>query len=78
MASATLNIKVSPRRMLSEREAAEYCGLQTKSFRIDCPVLPVTLPGGRQMFDLRDLDQWLDDLKGGQLSDDDSIVARLG
>ncbi len=75
MATATLNLKVSPRRMLSAREAAEYCGMPTKHFRADCPVEPVELPRGLKLFDIRDLDHWLDDLKGG--TDDADILERL-
>ena len=71
MTSATLNIKVSPRRMLSEREAADYCGLPFKAFRVGCPVTSIQMPGGRRAFDMRDLDDWLDNLKGGITSGDD-------
>lgn len=77
MTTATLNIRVQPRRMVTEKDAAEYCGLPAKMFRHVSPVTPIEMPGGRKLFDLRDLDVWLDGLKDGQLSDDDSIVARL-
>lgn len=77
MTSATLNLRFSPRRMLSMHDAAEYCGLSPKSFRVDCRVSAVALPGGRIAYDMRDLDLWLDALKGGQPIDDDAIVDRL-
>ena len=78
MSSATLNIKVSPRRMLSAREAADYCGLPLKKFPMACKVAPVQMPGADIKYDIRDLDIWLDDLKGGVANDDEAIIARLG
>ena len=78
MSMATLNIKVSPRRMLSAREAAIYCGLSPKHFAIDCSVSPVQMPRGSKMYDTRDLDNWLDGLKNEFPNSDDEIVGRLG
>lgn len=78
MASATLNIKVSPRRMLSLREAAEYCGMPAKRFGFECPVAPVAMPHGAKHYDMRDLDGWLDALKAGQPGSDEELIARLG
>lgn len=78
MSVATLNIKVSPRRMLTPREAAEYCGIAAKRFPVECQVLPIEMPNGSKLYDMRDLDSWLDGLKGGDVSGDDEIVARLG
>jgi hypothetical protein len=79
MASATLNLKVTPRRMVSDREAAEYCGRSLAKFRAACPVAPVEFPDGARLFDLRDLDVWLDGLKGASLSASaDDILAKLG
>lgn len=74
--TATLNIKVAPRRMLSPREAAEYCGLPLKRFPSSCAVPPVLMPDGAKLYDLRDLDAWLDALKGG-VSSEDEILRRL-
>jgi hypothetical protein len=76
--SATLNIKISPRRMLSAREAAEYCGLPTKRFSLVCNVSPVAMPSGMRLYDIRDLDGWIDGLKSELPIDDDDIVRRLG
>ena len=78
MTSATLNIKVSPRRMLTGREAAEYCGLPFKRFQLECTVTPVEMPGGAKLYDMRDLDEWIDGLKSEIPSDDDAILGRLG
>ena len=77
MALATLNIKLPPRRIVSEREAAGYCGLQVKYFKTDCPVKPVALPRGKTAYDMQDLDRWLDTLKSGN-HEDDEILSRLG
>ena len=78
MSMATLNIKVSPRRMLSAREAAIYCGLSPKHFPVDCTVCPVQMPRGAKMYDTRDLDNWLDGLKFETSTTDDEIIGRLG
>jgi len=78
MSSATLNLKITPRRMLTPREAAEYCGLPQKRFQQGCAVKPVELPGGVLAFDVRDLDAWIDGLKAGGADDDDAILDRLG
>lgn len=78
MASATLNIKVSPRRMLSPREAAEYCGLTVKKFPAECRVPPVDMPSGTRLYDMRDLDSWIDGMKAGATDSDDDIIGKLG
>ncbi|WP_244474669.1 MULTISPECIES: hypothetical protein [unclassified Rhizobium] len=78
MASATLNIKVSPRRMLSAREASEYVGLPTKRFPGVCSVQPVAMPDGSNLYDMRDLDAWVDSLKSGAPGNDEDILGRLG
>lgn len=79
MSSATLNLRVTPRRMLSEKEAAEYCGRPVARFRSACTVPPVEFPDGAKLFDMRDLDAWLDTLKGASLTATaDDILAKLG
>ncbi len=77
MPSATLNLRLSPRRMLSAREAAEYVGLPVKRLPVDCRVPPIAMPGGKQLYDIRDLDSWIDSLKDGRRDDDDDILERL-
>lgn len=74
MQTTTLYLRVSPRRMLTVREAADYCGVPAKQL----PVTPVEMPGGKRLYDVRDLDEYLDGLKLGQPSSDDEIVGRLG
>ncbi len=77
MPSATLNLRVSPRRMLSAREAAEYCGVPVKRLTVDCGVAPIKMPSGSPKYDMRDLDGWIDGMKFGQSNRDDDIVDRL-
>ena len=77
MSTATLNIKVSPRRMLSIREAADYCALPIKRFHVLCSVSPILMPTGKNLYDIQDLDRWLDGLKIGQPNGDDDIIGRL-
>lgn len=78
MTMATLNLRVSPRRMLRAAEAADYCGRPVKRFRAECPVTPVTFPSGDQLYDMQDLDRWIDSLKGGAPDNADDIIDRLG
>lgn len=78
MSTATLNIKVSPRRMLTAREAADYCGLPLKKFTHHCQVSPLQLPGEEIRFDMKDLDEWLDGMKSGLPNGDDDITGKLG
>jgi hypothetical protein len=77
MATASLNISVTEKRMMNESEAASYCGLPVKHFKSTCPVPLVNL-AGRQVYDKRDLDQWIDTEKaGGTDTSRASILARL-
>ncbi len=78
MAQATLNIRTVPRRMLSPRDAAEYCGLSAKTFVTLSGLPPVKMPNGSSLYDMRDLDTWLDSVKMSCLDSEDAIVERLG
>jgi hypothetical protein len=40
-------------------------------------VKPIRFPNGDLRYDVRDLDEWLDGLKGGGHHDAEAIVARL-
>jgi hypothetical protein len=73
--SATLNLRVSPRRILTLREAAEYIRVPVARFPAICSVRPVII-NDKKLFDILDLDNWVDNLKGG-VDDDDQILARL-
>jgi hypothetical protein len=79
MASATLQINVIPKRMLTKPEAAHHCGRSHSRFAIECPVAPVKFDNGDLRYDVQDLDRWLDSLKVGAGGHDaDAIIARLG
>jgi hypothetical protein len=79
MPSANLNLRVGPRRMLSKRESADYCGMPVRKFEAICPVAPVAFSDGLEAFDMHDLDNWIDSLKAGRGHDDaDAILKRLG
>ena len=76
MASATLNLTVISKRMLTKREASEHCGRPSRNFETECPVPPVKFSNGDLRWDVRDLDAWLDSLKI-RSDDTDSILDRL-
>ncbi|WP_296077768.1 hypothetical protein [uncultured Agrobacterium sp.] len=78
MTNAMLNIRVIQPRMLSPKMAAEYVGIPQKRFPGACPVTPVAMPGDVKLYDVRDLDKWLDELKGGTDAADDDIIGKLG
>jgi len=77
MPTATLNLTVVSKRMLTKREAAEHCGRPVKSFECECYVTPVKFANGDLRWDVRDLDAWLDSLKTA-INDADTIVRKLG
>ena len=52
--------------------------LPVKHFKIACPVQPIQLRQGVLLWDKRDLDLWIDDVKTGtQATTHDAILARL-
>lgn len=78
MADAKLNITVLEKRMLKQGEAAEYTGIPAKHFKTSCPVQPVEIRPGTALWDKRDLDQWIDTMKGGAAAESHyDILARL-
>lgn len=73
-------------RLLTKTEAAEYCRVSLATFERVCPVRPIALqPGNPRLlrYDVRDLDNWIDVLKGKAESersveaDADDYLARL-
>jgi hypothetical protein len=78
MSTATLNIRVPPRRMLTPRDAAEYCGVPAKQFPTQCGVSPLEMPNGARLYDMRDLDRWIDGLKANHPDNDEEIIRKLG
>lgn len=76
MTSATLQLNIIPKRMLTKTEAAHHCGRSIKRFEAECNVAPVRFLNGDLRYDIRDLDEWIDGLKGN-FSKADEIIARL-
>lgn len=78
MATTNLNISVINKRMLKQSEAASYTGLPVKQFKVACPVRPVELKQGTFLWDRRDIDLWIDDVKSGTVTDTrENILDRL-
>ncbi|QBY00117.1 hypothetical protein E2K80_04670 [Rhodophyticola sp. CCM32] len=78
MPTTNLNISVIDKRMLKQSEAASYAGLPVRHFKATCPVRPVELKQGMQLWDRRDLDLWIDDVKSGAVTETrDTILGRL-
>lgn len=78
MTNTMLNIRVVQPRMMSVRQAADYVGIPLKRFSRVCSVRPIAISEGDERYDIRDLDQWLDNLKAGHTDADTEIVGRLG
>lgn len=78
MANANLNISVIDKRMLKQAEAAEYTGLPAKHFKSTCPVQPIELRPGTEVYDKRDLDKWIDAMKeGAEMATQEAILSKL-
>jgi len=75
--TATLSLRVQPFRLLTKAEAAHYCRRSAKKFVIQCPVPPIKMADGDQLWDVRDLDRWIDSLKNDSGDDANAIIARL-
>jgi hypothetical protein len=78
MASATLNLRVQPYRLLTKAEAAHYCRRSVKKFETQCPIRPVEMADGDRLWDVQDLDRWIDGLKTGAMDEAEQALARLG
>jgi hypothetical protein len=48
--------------MLTQAQAADYCGIGVKTFKDVCPVKATTMRDGLSRFDRFKLDTWLDNL----------------
>ncbi len=78
MAMTNLNISVIDKRMMKQSEAASYSGLPLKHFKAACPVRPVKLTENTLLWDRRDIDLWIDDVKSGTVTETrDDILGRL-
>lgn len=52
-------------RLLTQQQAAAYCGIGVKAFKDICPIRPTSLNDRLQRYDRYRLDAWLDSLAGG-------------
>ncbi len=77
MTTATVSLRVQPFRLLTKAEAAHYCRRSVKKFETQCPVPPIEMADGDRLWDVRDLDRWIDAMKMGVDDDAGAIVARL-
>ena len=77
MTSATLSLRVAPFRLLTKAEAAHYCRRPIKKCEFQCPVPPIEMADGDRLWDVRDLDRWIDSLKNKLGDDSAAILARL-
>lgn len=50
--------KVEP-RLLSQAEAAAYCGIGVELLKAECPVIPIKIRS-RVLYDRQALDRWID------------------
>lgn len=68
-------------RLVTLTQAAAYCGVSAPVLKGVCPVRPIALGSGKrlQRFDVRDLDAWIDGLKGDNdnLTTADSLLAAM-
>ena len=69
---------MQPFRLLTTSEAANYCRRSVKKSEAQCPVKPVEMSHGDRLYDVQDLDTWIDSIKAGRSDDADAIVERLG
>lgn len=76
MSIATVHLHVAPYRLFTKTEAAHYCRRSPAKFEAQCQVTPIVMPGGDRLWDVRDLDRWIDGLKANHSGAED-IVARL-
>ena len=72
-----LNIRVVQPRMVPLKDAAAYVGLTAKRFPLACSVRPISMPGNVELYDMRDLDTWLDQMKAGSIDADEEILRKL-
>jgi hypothetical protein len=49
-------------RMLTQAQAADYCGIGLKAFKSVCPIVPTLFRDGLARYDRCKLDNWLDGL----------------
>jgi hypothetical protein len=53
-------------RLLTRRQAAQYCGVSLATLLTHCPVRPIALGSGKRLerYDMVALDRWIDQMNG--------------
>jgi hypothetical protein len=66
-------------RLLTRRQAAEYCSVSIETFAAHCPVRPISLGPGKRLerYDIVALDHWIDLLNGGGVGPSKDWLAAL-
>jgi hypothetical protein len=77
VAVTTVNLRVAPYRLFTKAEAAHYCRRSPAKFEARCPIAPIVMVDGDRLWDVIDLDRWIDGLKTGKSSDAGEIIERL-
>ncbi len=57
-------------RLLTQRQAAAYCGLCAENFKKACPVQPVSILRRIPRYDRHALDRWIDNLNNAPAETD--------
>lgn len=68
--------KIVP-RLLTQTQAASYCGVSVNVFKQACPVPPVNLCERIPRYDRLALDRWIDSLDNSQIVADDGDLTRM-
>ena len=78
MASMNGEVWIRPFRLMTKSEAAYYCRRTVKSFELQCAVPPIIMPNGDLLWDVRDVDAWIDRLKTAPRDESEAALERLG
>jgi len=78
MPALTIDIPTIPTRLLNKKEAARYCRINPARFSVLCPVRPFGIEKNRMVYDIQELNRWIDSLKSGKDSDsDEALIGKL-
>ena len=76
--SICAELVVRPVRLLTKGHAAAYCCRTISRFTVECPVRPLIMKNGDHLYDIRDLDDWIDGMKnGGQEDEAEAALSKL-
>jgi hypothetical protein len=64
-------------RLLTQSQAAAYCGVCAEIFKKACPVKPVNLLDRVPRYDRHALDRWIDSLNNIRPIDDEDDLAEM-